>query len=62
MRKPVTITTPPVTPEEVAQILRVPPKRAAELFKLADEMWTRTRRREKASSRKRARSKQHSRH
>ena len=58
MRKPTVITTPPVSPEDVARILGVPPKRAAELSKLAEQVATEKRRRENASSRKRARSKE----
>jgi hypothetical protein len=58
MREPIVITAPPVSPEEVARILGVPPKRAAELSRLAEEVATRKRRREKASSQKRAGSKE----
>jgi hypothetical protein len=55
MRKPVVIKTPPATPEDVARILGISRKRAAELTKLADEVSRQVERREKRESRKRAR-------
>jgi hypothetical protein len=57
MRKPVVITTPPATPEDVARILGISRKRAAELSKLAEEVSRQVDGREKRESRKRARTK-----
>jgi hypothetical protein len=53
MKKRVRITTEPASPEDVARILGVSAKRAAELSRLAEEVATRTNRREKRESRKR---------